>query len=139
MKIRTSYVSNSSSSSYIIQGKRIYSEDVNIDNFKDIYVFGNWISDGQDVFKLCDVFVDFEEFLVYEPALSDNRMVIAKTSECEDDMGVPICKDAEAIFVVNKNYNSTQNMDEFTERYKDKIINSLRKDKKDENKNRFRK
>mgnify|MGYP001158032042 CR=1 FL=1 len=139
MKIRTSYVSNSSSSSYIIQGKRIYSEDVNRDNFKEIYVFGNWINDGQDVFKLSDIFMDFEEFMVYEPALNDNRMVIVKTIECEVDMGVPICKDAEAIFVVDKDYHSTQNMDEFTERYKDQIINSLRKDKKDKNKNRFRK
>jgi len=51
MKIRNSFVTNSSSSSFILIGKNTKIEDVKI-NEKEYICLGRYLSDGQDVFDL---------------------------------------------------------------------------------------
>lgn len=66
MKIRNGYVSNSSSSSYVIIGKvlgnilndvEIKKEDV--DFSKNYFVFGGSLNDGEDIFELTEDMFDF--------------------------------------------------------------------------------
>lgn len=54
MKIRSGFVSNSSSSSFVILGKFIDIDNISFDTIKtnDIYVLGHYLSEGQDIFKI---------------------------------------------------------------------------------------
>ena len=51
MKIRQGYVSNSSSSSFLVVGKQIFFEDIGTD-FKNVWVKGKQLNDGVDFFSL---------------------------------------------------------------------------------------
>jgi len=69
MKIRNGFVSNSSSSSFLIIGKQIDIKDVslNLIKKKDIYALGSgYLNGGQDVFKIRNV-----EQLAFLKALYD--------------------------------------------------------------------
>ncbi len=53
MKIRNGFVSNSSSSSFVLIGKEInYNDYLDIDKKNDIVFFGDYIYEGFDVFKI---------------------------------------------------------------------------------------
>lgn len=50
MKIRTSFVSNSSSSSFVVFGESY--EQLPEEFEKDLWAVGKWLGDGQDVFEV---------------------------------------------------------------------------------------
>ena len=54
MKIRNGFVSNSSSSSFIVIGDHIDFSDISdaLDNGKEIYALGKWLYEGQDFFPV---------------------------------------------------------------------------------------
>ena len=65
MKIRQGFVSNSSSSSFVIFGEKILPENIISENIKNgnIYVQGRLLNDGYDFFKLTDsMFKDIDYY-----------------------------------------------------------------------------
>lgn len=54
MKIRSGFVSNSSSSSFVILGKYVDIDNISFDTIKtnDIYVLGHYLNEGRDIFKI---------------------------------------------------------------------------------------
>jgi len=132
MKIRNGFVSNSSSSSFIIMGKKININDIN-PNFKNhekIYVLGNDLCEGQDVFKISTIeeFVFIKSYCeIYE---NEIEIIDANIFIDEDDNEI----DAEVlpksgkieIYQGEKDYRSSNNINDLIERYdKDGLVLKL--------------
>ncbi|MCF7924311.1 MAG: hypothetical protein K9L64_04290 [Candidatus Izimaplasma sp.] len=58
MKIRTGFVSNSSSSSFVITGRDIKFDEIDFNNLNNIKVRGQYLCDGQDIFNLTQEIYD---------------------------------------------------------------------------------
>ena len=52
MKIRKGFVSNSSSSSFILLGRDVHFDDIDLSNMGRVTVIGKYLNDGTDVFYL---------------------------------------------------------------------------------------
>jgi hypothetical protein len=127
MKIRNGFVSNSSSSSFIVVCNPINKDDFDEDAFKEyckthnIWVLGQYLSEGYDFFELeskylnlIDDNLDKMKFLevIHQVNNDDNELVLTKQQLLDFAL-----LDAITIKSIEVDYHETDNVDTFINRY----------------------
>lgn len=116
MKTRNGFVSNSSSSSFVILGKKINVEDLK--NVKNPKLLGGYINEGQDVVTL-----DSEKIeLIEKFGLKSDWIIIDSYKEIDGESGGRMSKDDLPegdidIIGIKKDYYCTEDINEFIEDY----------------------
>ena len=133
MKIRVGFVSNSSSSSYILVLKNLEISDIKTyiqkkKTLKNLYIEGLHLSDGKDLFNITDCIpIQMYIMLTEQYILPDyfNVYEILKWFDDDDDQAKEACKfiktldDSYFIKTIEKDQHSTDSYDNFKHRYID--------------------
>ena len=158
MKIRNGFVSNSSSSSFIIIGKPVNINDLKVSDIKNknYVVVGKDLSDGSDIFNIdsIDIFYflktveymdnPFEDFEIFENSKIKSRTEDEIKFDSKDMLEGELtaisywqdyrsCKDIEDLF--DKYLSFYENENEFRSCYKKLKNRDLRKEKLEQIKN----
>ncbi len=120
MKVRSGFVSNSSSSSFVVIGEHIEFSDLTkeiVEN-KNIMGFGKWLESGMDVFNLC---VQVYDLLKENPKLLDevgfDFYEVYKASENGGDFKRDELPEKFSVKATEADHSSSEDLKRFIDNY----------------------
>lgn len=114
MKVRTGFVSNSSSSSFVVVGNALTWAEA-LEGGENLYAIGEWLSDGQDIFKLTPEVLD-----VVRARGEPENCWPCKTytaGEGQVELVRSVLPERVTVYAFEIDYHSVESAEEFVERY----------------------
>ena len=121
MKIRMGFVSNSSSSSFVIVGSKLTHEDAHskardLIKKRRLYAEGSWCCEGVDFFEVTQDIWDayntssvYKGFTFYDTQMKEEESIKINKKDIKGDEF--------EVYIINIDHHSTDGVEEFKERY----------------------